>query len=133
MCYSGLTGQEVIHCPESLMVFVACWLIGLDKNPGVSPIGIGELSITKSVPSVISGDIQETTSALFSTDIRHRDSCARHACTRLTIYNDDNIQAILLVDASNAFNQKATLHTIQQLCSLLATILIHTGNQPIYL
>jgi len=48
-------------------------------------------------------------------------------------YNDDSVQAILLVDASNAynsFNREVALRNIQHLCPSLATILISMYRQP---
>ena len=48
-------------------------------------------------------------------------------------YNDDSVQAILLVNASNAFNslnRKAALCNIQHLCPSLATILINMYRPP---
>ena len=48
-------------------------------------------------------------------------------------YHDDNAQAVLLVDASNAFNslnREVALRNIQHLCPTLATILINTYRQP---
>ena len=48
-------------------------------------------------------------------------------------YNDDSVQALLLVDASNAFNclnREAALRNIQHLCPSLATIFINTYRKP---
>ena len=122
-------------CPEGLMALVACWLIALDKKPGVRPIGIGDLPqriIAKAVLSVISGDIQEATGSLqLCSGQTSGTEAAVHAMHEA--YNDDSVQAILLVDASNAFNslnQEATLRNIQHLCPSLATILINTYRQP---
>ena len=122
-------------CPEGLMALVACRLIALDKKRGVHPIGIGDLPqriIAKAVLSVISGDIQEATGSLqLCSGQTSGIEAAVHAMHEA--YNDDSVQAILLVDASNAFNslnQEATLRNIQHLCPSLATILINTYRQP---
>ena len=45
------------------------------------------------------------------------------------MFDDENTEAVLLVDASNAFNnlnRQAALHNIQTLCPPLATVLINT-------
>ena len=45
------------------------------------------------------------------------------------VFNDDDSDAILMVDATNAFNslnRSVALHNIQQLCPPLARILINT-------
>ena len=50
-----------------------------------------------------------------------------------SIFNDDDSDAILLVDATNAFNslnRSVALHNIQQLCPPLARILINTYRSP---
>ena len=117
------------------MALVACRLIALDKKRGVHPIGIGEPPrriIAKAVLSVISGDIQETTGSLqFCSGQTSGTEVAVHAMYEA--YNDDSVQAILLVDASNTFNslnREAALRNIQHLCPSLATILINTYRQP---
>jgi len=50
-----------------------------------------------------------------------------------TIYEEDTTDAILLVDASNAFNslnRKVMLHNIRLICPLLATYVINSYNMP---
>ena len=42
------------------------------------------------------------------------------------LYNDDNTEAVLLVDTFNLLNQQAALHNIKVLCPSIATILAHT-------
>ena len=52
------------------------------------------------------------------------------------IFTFDDTQAILLVDASNAFNtinRQAALHNIQVVCPAIATILSNTYQAPIKL
>ena len=48
-------------------------------------------------------------------------------------FHDDDVQAVLLVDASNAFNclnREAALRNIRHLCPPLSTILINTYRKP---
>ena len=52
---------------EGISAFVDCRLIPLDKNPGVRPIGIGEVprrTISKAMLSILSQEIQEAASPL---------------------------------------------------------------------
>ena len=131
-----LCTQEVN--PKELMAFVACWLIPLNKNPGVQPIGIGDVSrriIAKAILYVIRTDIQLAASAL--------QTCADHdAGVEATIhamkeiFSGGNTDAVLLVDASNAFNQvncQSAQHNISILCPSFATILKNTYGVPIKL
>ena len=79
-------------------------LIPLLKQPGVCPIGIGEVPgciITKAVLHLVDLDIHETCGAL---QVCCEGGCeaAVHAVCRL--FFDPESQAALLVDASNTFN-----------------------------
>jgi hypothetical protein len=50
-----------------------------------------------------------------------------------TLFQSDETEALLLVDASNAFNslnRQTALHNIQRLCPSLATALINTYRSP---
>ena len=50
-----------------------------------------------------------------------------------SVFNQDNSDAILLVDATNAFNSlnhSVALHNIQQLCPSLACVLSSTYRSP---
>ena len=49
------------------------------------------------------------------------------------IFEDDDCEAVILVDASNAFNalnRQTALHNIQYICPAFAIILINTYRQP---
>ena len=49
--------------PVGLKAFTACRLIALDKQPGVRPIGIGEVSrriVGKAILSIVKDDILKT-------------------------------------------------------------------------
>ena len=121
-----------------LMAFVACRLIPLDKKLGVRPIGVGDVPrriIAKATLHVIGHDIQLAAGAL--------QTCAGHDAgseaaihAMKFIFDDDDTQATLLVDATNAFNlvnRQAALYNISVLCPSFPTILINTNGAPIQL
>ena len=112
--------------PEGLASFLASRLVALDKNPGVRPIGVCETArriITKATLSVTCGDIQEVAGSM--------QLCAgQPAGTEAVVhamresFHDDDIEAVLLVDATNAFNalnRQVALRNVGQLCPSLAT------------
>ena len=117
--------------PACIAPFVACCLIPLNKNPGVRPIGIGDTArriIAKSVLTIIRGDIQDAagTSQLCAGQIAGVEAAVH---TVRSIFKDNDTEAVLLVDASNAFNslnRQTALHNIRSLCPTLSTILINT-------
>ena len=133
----------------------------LKKNPGVRPIGIGDTArriIAKAVLSIVRADIQEgigdtarriiakAVLSIVRADIQEASGCiqlcggqisgieaAIHAAR--TSFESDNNEAILLVDAKNAFNslnRQTALHSdnIRRTCPALATILINTYRDP---
>ena len=121
-----------------LMAFVACRLIPLDKKPGVWPIGVGDVPrriIAKVILHVIGDDIQLAAGAL--------QTCAGHDAgseaaihAMKSIFDDDDTQAALLVDATIAFNlvnHHATFHNISVLCPSFSTTLKNTYGAPIRL
>ena len=85
---------------------MACRLVALDKNPGVRPIGIGEVVrriIAKAVLSVVGGDIQQAAGALqLCAGQISGVEAAIHSMR--SIFAEDSSEDMLLVDASNAFN-----------------------------
>ena len=122
--------------PEGLEAFVASHLITLNMCPGVCPIGIGEVVrriIAKTILSVVKLDISEAAGSLqLCAGQDAGNEAAVHAIR--AIYWDAATEAMLLVDASNAFNRlnrQVSLHNMQALCPLLATILINTYRQNI--
>ncbi len=111
-----------------LMPFVACRLIPLDKHPGVRPIGIGDVPhriTAKAILYSVSDDIVSAVGPL--------QTCAGHVAgseaavhAMRDVFNVDDSEGALLVDASNAFNsinRQATLHNISILCPALSTVL----------
>ena len=117
---------EIINGKTSLEAYTASKLIPLDKNPGVRPIGIGEVLrriIGKAVISTIKPEIMKSAGSLqLCAGQEAGCEAATHAMNQ--IFLEDETDAILLVDASNAFNsinRKVMLHNIKHLCPEMAT------------
>ena len=121
--------------PKSIAPLMACRLIALNKNPGVRPIGIGEMArriIAKAVLRITRGDIQDAVGSqqLCAGQISGTEA-AVHAVH--TLFQRADTDAVLLVDANNAFNslnRLTALHNVRSLCPSLATILINTYRDP---
>ena len=121
--------------PRCVSPLLACRLIALDKNPGVRPIGIGETPrriIAKALIAVTRSDILETVGStqLCAGQIAGAES-AVHAVREC--FQLEGTEAVLLVDASNAFNslnRNVALHNIQFECPAISTFLINTYREP---
>ena len=109
----------------SLEAYTACRLTPLDKNPGVRPIGVGEVLrriFGKAILSVIKPEVMSSAGNL--------QLCAGHAGgyeatvhAMSDIFDEEAADALLLVDADNAFNslnRKVLLHNIKYLCPPMA-------------
>ena len=122
--------------PESVSAFVACRLIPLDKDPGVRPIGIGEVPrriVAKAVLSLLSSDIEEASGPL-QVCAGHVGGCEAAIHAMCSIFGESNTECVLLVDAENTFNsinRLAALHNISVKCPPLSTILINTYRTPV--
>ena len=109
-----------IH-PEGLEAFVASRLIPLDKCPGVRPIGVGEVPrriIAKAVLRIIWGDIVEAAGPLQAC-AGQEGGCEAAVHAMRHIFQSPESEAVLLVDATNAFNslnRQAALHNISVTC-----------------
>ena len=114
--------------PNSLSAFTACRLIALDKQPGVRPIGVGEVLrriVGKVTLAVVKPDILRVvgTSQLCA---GQEGGCEAAVHAMRLLFADEKCEAALLVDASNAFNalnRKVALHNVALLCPSLATTL----------
>ena len=113
--------------PTLIQPLLACRLIALDKHPGVRPINVGDAAhriIAKAVLSII-GCLQMCGGQISGIE------AAVHA-TR-SAFESDRCEAVLLVDATNAFNAlncQVALHNIRHLCPPIATILINSYRSP---
>ena len=117
--------------PTTLEALICCRLVPLDKCPGIRPIGIGEVLrrlIGKSIGWTLKADLMESAGPLqASGGSQGGAEAAIHAMR--TIFNNDDTEAVILVDASNAFNalnRQVALHNVQRTCPAFATILINT-------
>ena len=103
--------------PNVLNSYVACRLIPLNKNPGIRPIGIGEILrriIRKAICWVLNPEIQKAAGPLHaSTGLKGGAEAAIHVMR--DIFEAEETDGIILVDASNAFNslnRKVALHNV---------------------
>ena len=110
---------------SSLEAYTACRLIPLDKSPGVRPIGVGEVLrriVGKTIISVIKDDIMRGAGDLQLCAGQHSGcEAAVHAIT--DIFEETATDALLLIDANNAFNsinRNVLLHNIEFLCPPMA-------------
>ncbi len=116
--------------PSSLSAFVACRLIPLDKRPGVRPIGVCETVrriIGKAIVKSMSQDIRAAAGPLQQCAGQPAGSEAAIHCMA-QVFFDAGSDAVLLVDATNAFNnlnRKVALLNIKVLCPTLAPFLIN--------
>ena len=121
--------------PELLDAYVSSRLIPLDKDPGLRPIGVGEVLrriIGKSISRLASDAIKDAAGPL--------QTCAGHGAgaeaaihAMYTIFKDEGTDAVLLIDATNAFNRlnrTAALHNIQIICPLISTYVVNTYRHP---
>ena len=121
--------------PEYLEAYTSCRLIPLDKNPGIRPIGIGEVLrriVGKSISWALKSDIQEAAGPLqVASGLKSGAEAAIHFMREA--FQNDESDAVILVDAENAFNslnRSVLLHNIQVLCPAFSTIAINTYRTP---
>ena len=98
----------------------------MDKQPGVRPIGIGEVLrgvIGKIVMKLLKKDVLKATGSLHLCAGQDTDSeAAIHVVYEM--FNKKSTEAVLMVDASNAFNAinwEAFLHNAKILCPSIST------------
>ena len=109
----------------SLEAFLACKLIPLDKNPGVRPIGTAEVMrriLSRAVMITFKRNFQESAGDL-QLCASKRVGCETAVHAFSSMFSENDSDAILLVDADNAFNRisrNAMLHNIQVACPIIA-------------
>lgn len=122
--------------PANIEALVASRLIALDKCPGVRPIGVGEVVrrvMGRAILAVLKDDIMRAVGPLqLCAGQEAGCEAAIHAIHQ--IFDDPSTDAVLQVDATNAFNslnRETALRNIQVSCPAIATILTNTYRQDI--
>ena len=110
---------------QTIEFLLCCRLIPLGKNPGLRPIGVGEVLrriAGKVILSVLKNDVIDCTGSLQECAGQEAGiEAAAHALNSL--YNDENNDAVLLLDASNALNslnREVFLHSISYICPAIS-------------
>ena len=124
--------------PQCIRALLSCRLIALNKLPGVRPIGVGETCrriIGKAVLSVLGHDVLETVgSAQLCAGQKGGCEAAVHALR--SSFEFESSEAILLVDAKNAFNslnRRTALLNILHLCPSIARFLVNSYRSEVNL
>ena len=128
LCTVNLEGTD-------LTALTAARLIPLDKRPGIRPIAVGEVHrriICKAVMKVIEWDVRKVTAPLqLCVGIPSACEAAVHSMEKALMQQD--VQGLLLVDASNAFNslnRQAALHNVPIICPALGRVFANTYSTP---
>ena len=125
--------------PVALKAYTSSRLVPLDKCPGVRPVGIGEVVrriVGKTVMKIVKRDLQEAVGSIQLCAGQDAGcEAAVHAMERL--FAEDDVEALILVDATNAFNQlnrKVTLLNCDKICPAMTHILTNTyrNNSHLY-
>ena len=116
--------------PLGLSALLNNCLVPLDKNPGLRPIGIGETLlriISKSVITVLKKDFMHA-AGVAQVCAGHPAGCEAAIYALRSVFTALDTEAVLLVDADNAFNRlnrAVALQNVQHTCPPLATIAIN--------
>ena len=119
----------------NLEAYTACRLIPLEKNPGVRPVGVGEVLrriIRKAILSVIKPEILSSAGNL-QLYASQAGGCEAAVHAMSDIFEEEETDALLLVDADNAFNslnRRVLLHNIQYLCPPMAIYIRNCYSVP---
>ena len=130
---SRIATEEIDN--EALMPYNACRLIPLDKNPGVRPIGVGEVLrriIGRTILRCVENDLK-----LLG---KHLQLCLGQKCgiehaihSLRKQFETPETQSILLNDAKNAFNslnRDLALRNIKKLCPSIITAIRNSYKTP---
>ena len=115
---------------RDMEAFLSCTLVPLNKKPGVRPMGIGEVLrriVGKSITTVLKKDIQDAAGNL-QLCAGQLGGCETAVHAMAEIFNDDETEAVLLVDASNAFNSINRAVMIQNIKIICPSIAMYVEN-----
>ena len=117
--------------PSGLMAYTACRLVALDKCPGVRPVGVGEVVrriIGKAIMRVVRQDLQDAVGSI-QLCAGQEAGCEAAVHAMRTIFDNDDTEAMIFVDATNAFNRlnrRVTLVNCGVICPAMSTVLTNT-------
>ena len=125
--------------PDGIEALLRCREVPLPKGENdVRPIGIGETLrriIGKAVMTVVGADVQEACGALqVCAGVEAGCEAAIHM-TRC-MFQDEECEGVLLVDARNAFNslnRRVALHNVGCMCPGFYPFLVNTYRRPVQL
>ena len=137
---SALAASARVLCTEDIdpsctEALTAARLVPLDKSPGVRPIAVGEVFrriMCRAIMKIIESDVRDTT-APRQLCVGVPSACEASVHAMDSLFNLDSTDAILLVDASNAFNslnREAALHNVPILCPALGQVFKNTYKSP---
>ena len=118
--------------------FTAARLIILDKRPGVRPIAVGEVFrriISRAIMQIVETDVVGIT-------VPHQLCVGVPSACEIGVHHitsrfaQDDVEGVLLVDASNAFNsvnRSAAIYNIARTCPAMSLIVGNTYREPIRL
>ena len=119
----------------NLTAYNACRLIPLDKNPGVRPIGIGEVLsriIGKTITQCIKSDLKNL-GKYFQLCLGQKCGIEYAIHSLRKEFEKPETEAILLIDAENAFNSlngELALKNVEILCPALHHALANSYKHP---
>ena len=120
---------------NSLEAFTANRLIPLNKNPGVRPVGVGEVLrriARKDVMHISKKDVKDAAGSL-QVYVGQEAGSESTIHTIYDVYQQDETKAVLLVNIDNAFNsinRKAMLHKISITLPLITTFIAYCYMEP---
>ena len=122
--------------PDYIKTYTAGRLIPLDKKPsGVRPIGVGEVLrriVGKAVIAILKPDLVGSTAPIqVCAGLQGGVEAAIHAMRQM--YEDPDCDAVLLIDAENAFNslnRNVALHNLKFTCPEFFKYVLNTYRQP---
>jgi hypothetical protein len=126
---------EKVEDPENLNALMACRLIPLNKDPGLRPIGVGEVLrriIGKAVTTILKKDLRDVAGGL-QLCVGHEGGAEAGIHGMREIFLEDDTQGLIQVDAENAFNtinRKVLIHNISYLCPEIATYVLNCYAIP---
>ena len=121
-----LCSKKISPENKSLEAFIACRLIPLNKNPGLRPIGVGEVLrriAGKVLMKTLKKDVMHDAGSL-QVFAGQENGAGATFRAMYNIYNNKHSKAVLLVEAENAFNsinRNVMIRNIFVVCPAIST------------